>query len=81
MKKRKKSLPNEEHDFDTVGGMVFSTLNEIPQDGTELECDVFGLHVHVTKIEDKRIVEALVSKITKEDEKEKEEEKAKEEDN
>lgn len=74
-------LPNEEHDFDTVGGMVFSTLNEIPQDGTELECDVFGLHVHVTKIEDKRIVEALVSKITKEDEKEKEEAKAKEEDN
>lgn len=61
------ALPDEELDFDTVGGMVFSCLNEIPQDGTELDVEIFGLKIHVTKIEDRRIVEALVSKVTKED--------------
>ena len=66
-------LPNEELDFDTVGGMVFSCLNEIPKDGSEIEVEVFGLKVHVTKIEDKRIVEALVSKLEPEEVKEKEE--------
>ena len=57
------ALPDEELDFDTVGGMVFSCLNEIPQDGTELDVEIFGMKIHVTKIEDRRIVEALVSKI------------------
>ncbi len=72
-------LPNEEHDFDTVGGMVFSTLNEIPADGTELDVSVYGLKVHVTKIEDKRIVECLISKEESEEAgKESEEEKEKE---
>ena len=66
-------LPNEELDFDTVGGMVFSCLNEIPKDGSEIEVEVFGLKVHVTKIEDKRIVEALVSKLEPEEVKKKEE--------
>lgn len=66
-------LPNEELDFDTVGGMVFSCLNEIPKDGSEIEVEVFGLKIHVTKIEDKRIVEALVSKLEPEEVKEKEE--------
>ncbi len=72
-------LPNEELDFDTVGGMVFSCLNEIPQDGTQFDVEVFGLKVHVTKIEDKRIVEALISKAEPENEVE-EEEKEKEKD-
>lgn len=61
------ALPDEELDFDTVGGMVFSCLNEIPQDGTELDVEIFGLKIHVTKIEDRRIVEALVSKATREE--------------
>ncbi len=60
------ALPDEELDFDTVGGMVFSCLNEIPQDGTELDVEIFGMKIHVTKIEDRRIVEALVSKIDSE---------------
>lgn len=72
-------LPNEELDFDTVGGMVFSCLNEIPQDGTQFDVEVFGLKVHVTKIEDKRIVEALISKAEPENEVE-EEEKEKDKD-
>ena len=71
-------LPNEELDFDTVGGMVFSCLNEIPKDGSEIEVEVFGLKIHVTKIEDKRIVEALVSKLEPEEVKEEDDRKDKE---
>ena len=70
-------LPNEELEFDTVGGMVLSCLNEIPADGSQLDVEVFGLKIHVTKIEDRRIVECRISKIEKSDEEseEKEEEK------
>ena len=71
-------LPNEELDFDTVGGMIFSCLNEIPKDGTELDVEVFGLKIHVTKIEDKRIVEAYISKLDPEEIKKEEENKEKE---
>ncbi len=60
-------IHDDELDFDTVGGMVFSQLTEIPQDGTTLDIDAYGLHIHVTKIEDRRIVEALVSVIPKEE--------------
>lgn len=59
-------LPDEELDFDTVGGMIFSCLNEIPKDGSELDVSIFGLKIHVTKILDKRIVECYVSKETDE---------------
>ncbi len=62
------NLPDDELDYDTVGGMVFSCLNEIPQDGTELDVEIYGLKIHVTKIEDKRIVEALISKKDPEEE-------------
>lgn len=60
-------IHDDELDFDTVGGMVFSQLTEIPQDGTTLDIDAYGLHIHVTKIEDRRIVEALVSIIPKDE--------------
>ncbi len=55
------TLP-ENPDFDTLGGLVFSQLRSIPKDGTVLDVDVYGLHIHVEKIEDRRIVAALVSK-------------------
>ena len=71
-------LPNEELEFDTVGGMVLSCLNEIPPDGTELDVEIFGLKIHVNKIEDKRIVQCRISKIESEkgEDKKDEEEKA-----
>ena len=56
-------LDQDELDFDTVGGLVYSQLTEIPKDGTTLDCDAYGLHIHVTKVEDRRICEAMVSKM------------------
>ncbi len=53
-------LPLEE-EYDTLGGMVFSTLSSIPEDGSTPEMDINGLHVQVESIEDHRIEKALVS--------------------
>ena len=52
----------ENEDYDTIGGMVLSTLSQIPEDGTTLDVSINGLDIHVTKIEDRRIEEAIVKK-------------------
>ena len=52
----------EDLDFDTLGGLVFSQLHTIPQDGAVLDVEVYGLHIHVERIEDRRIVAATVRK-------------------
>ncbi|MEA5004014.1 MAG: hemolysin family protein [Christensenella sp.] len=56
----------EDADFDTLGGLVFSQLNSIPQDGSHPDVDVYGLHIHVEEIVERRVEWALVSKITEE---------------
>ena len=55
----------DELEYDTVGGMVFSCLSEIPQDGPEFDVQTLGMNVHVSKVEVRRIVECLVSKLPK----------------
>ena len=52
----------ENEDYDTIGGMVLSTLSQIPEDGTTLHAVVNGLDIQVTRIEDRRIDEAIVRK-------------------
>ncbi len=52
----------ENEDYDTIGGMVLSTLSQIPEEGTTLDVSINGLDIHVTKIEDRRIEEAIVKK-------------------
>ena len=42
--------------------MVLSTLSQIPEEGTTLDVSINGLDIHVTKIEDRRIEEAIVKK-------------------
>ncbi|MFQ9510237.1 MAG: transporter associated domain-containing protein [Lachnospiraceae bacterium] len=49
-------------DYDTLGGMVFSCLNTIPKDGTSLDVDIYGLHIHVDEVKGRRIEVAKVSK-------------------
>ncbi len=49
-------------EFDTLGGLVFSALTFIPDDGSTPEVDVAGLHIRVEKFEDHHVVSALVSK-------------------
>ena len=54
--------PNEEDEYETLGGLVFSCLNQIPPDGSKPEVDVLGLHIKVDKLEDHRVEWAMVSK-------------------
>ena len=53
----------EEPDFDTLGGLVFSQLSQIPDDGAQPELDAFGLHIKVEKLAERRVEWALVSKL------------------
>ncbi|MEG2603669.1 MAG: hemolysin family protein [Clostridia bacterium] len=55
-------LPLEE-EYDTLSGMIFSTLSSIPGDGSTPVADINGLHIQVESICDHRVEKALVSKI------------------
>jgi putative hemolysin len=55
-------LPQEE-EYDTLGGLVFSQLSVIPEDGSRVEVDVCGLHIQVVELSDRRVEWALVSKL------------------
>lgn len=64
-------LPESE-DYDTVGGMIFSCLNWIPEDGSQFDVQVNGLEIHVEDIEDRRIEKALIKKLPQKEENEEE---------
>lgn len=55
---------DDDSDFDTLGGMVLACLHEIPEDGQTFTIETNGLRIMVTRVEDKRIAEAVVEKIT-----------------
>ena len=48
--------------------MIFSCLHTIPEDGKQFTVEVNGLKITVTRVEDKRIIEAIVEKTEKESE-------------
>lgn len=54
------SLPDE--DFDTFGGLVFGVLGIIPEDGSTMELDEYGLKIKVTEIKGRRLETAIVYK-------------------
>ncbi|MDD4780369.1 MAG: hemolysin family protein [Tissierellia bacterium] len=54
-----KMLPDD--DFDTFGGLVFGSLGIIPEDGTILEIEDYGLKIKITEIKGRRLETALVS--------------------
>ena len=56
-------LPEEELDFHTLGGLVYSRLGVVPDDNTELDLEAYGLLIHVDKILDRRIESAIVRKV------------------
>ena len=57
-------LPNEEdRDYDTLGGLVFSQLPVIPEDGSRPCVDALGLHIQVEELCDRRVEWALVEKL------------------
>ena len=53
----------EEEESDTLGGLVFAQLSVIPEDGSQLEVDACGLHIKVLNFTDRRVDQALVSRL------------------
>lgn len=67
------TLPDDEEiDYDTLGGLVFSQLSVIPEDGSRPAVDALGLHIQVEELCDRRVEWALVEKLKPEPEKESE---------
>lgn len=58
-------LPTDE-EFDTLGGLVFSRLTEIPADGERPVVECFGLRISVEEVADRRVEWAIVEKINEE---------------
>ena len=56
----------ENLDFDTLNGLVFSQLNNIPKDGTVLDLQAYGLDIHVERIARRRLVSATLRKLAEE---------------
>lgn len=54
---------SSEDEYDTLGGLIFSRLTEIPADGSHPVVECFGLRISVEKIADRRVEWAIVEKI------------------
>ena len=58
------ALPeDEERDYDTLGGLVFSQLSVIPEDGSRPLIEALGLHIQVEELCDRRVEWALVERL------------------
>ena len=58
------SLPeDEERDYDTLGGLIFSQLSVIPEDGSRPVVEALGLRIQVEELCDRRVEWALVEKL------------------
>lgn len=53
----------EDGECDTLGGLVFAQLSVIPEDGSHPAVDIYGLHIEVEELTDRRVEWALVSKL------------------
>ena len=58
---------DEDVDCDTVNGLALSCLNSIPADGETPDVEVCGLKIHIEKIEQRRVITAIVQKQTAEE--------------
>lgn len=61
-------LPEE--DYDTFGGYIFGKLAAIPEDGSQFELEVDGLHIKVLQVKEHRIAGTVVRVLPKEDKEE-----------
>ena len=53
----------ESEEFDTLGGLVFSQLTAIPEDGSHPEVECFGLRIRVDELTDHRVEWATVRRL------------------
>ena len=57
-------LPDdEERDYDTLGGLVFSQLSVIPEDGSRPVVEALGLRIQVEELCERRVEWTLVEKL------------------
>ena len=56
-----------EGDYDTVTGLVFDALGQVPQDGSQLELTVGGLEIQVEDVQEHQITSALVRRAAPEE--------------
>lgn len=57
-------MPEEDDDeYETLGGLVFSRLSVIPQDGSHPEVEALGMHIKVQEIRNHRVEWTLVSRL------------------
>ena len=56
-------MPEEELDFDTLGGLVFANLSVIPEDGSRPVVETMGLRIRVEELCERRVEWALVEKL------------------
>ena len=55
---------DEERDYDTLGGLVFSQLSVIPEDGSRPVVEAMGLRIRVEELCDRRVEWALVERLS-----------------
>ena len=55
-------LPTDE-EYDTLGGLIFSRLTEIPADGERPVVECFGLRISVEEIAERRVEWAIIEKL------------------
>jgi putative hemolysin len=55
-------IPLPDEDFDTFGGLVFGVLGIIPEDGSTMEMNEYGLKIKITEIKGRRLETAIVYK-------------------
>lgn len=67
-------LPEDE-EYDTLGGLIFSRLTEIPADGQHPVVECFGLRISVEEIADRRVEWAIVEVLKDAEEEQSEESK------
>ena len=51
----------EDEDYDTLGGFIFSQLQEIPSDGSILDLDFDKYSIHVDQIIDKHVESCIIT--------------------
>lgn len=57
-------LELDDEDYDTFGGYVFANYGSVPDDGTQFEIDVDGLHIRALEIKDHKLEKSLVCKLS-----------------
>lgn len=53
----------EDEEAETLGGLVYAQLSVIPEDGSHPEVDIYGLHIRVEELSERRVEWATVTKL------------------